>query len=90
MSTNAHYRHRDDRTVDDHIVRLHDGSWDDSERLLTMRGERNVPVIAGEVLPGLDVELLTSFLDWPSTPEAIGGYGEAPRSDQDDSGWVGL
>jgi Uma2 family endonuclease len=48
-----------------------------------LRGERSVPAIASEVLPGLDLELLTSFLDRPSTSEAIRGYGQALRSGQD-------
>ena len=201
MSSNAQYRQRDDRPVDDHIVQLHDVSWDDYERLLAMRGdhsaprisylegeveimspsqthegiksnigclvetyclerdipfstygswtlkskerqrgaepdecwvfgdtraerphlaievvwtsgridkldiyrqlgvaevwywrqgriqpyclrgERYVPVTASEVLPGLDLDLLTSFLDQPSTYEAIRGYREALRAD---------
>jgi Uma2 family endonuclease len=52
MSTNTQYRQRDDRPVDDHIVYLHDVSWDDYERLLTMRGDHSAPRISyleGEV-----------------------------------------
>lgn len=52
MHTNAHDRARDDRPVEDHIVNLHDVSWEDYERLLAMRGDCSAPRIAyleGEV-----------------------------------------
>jgi len=42
-----------------------------------LRGERYVPVTASEVLPGLDLELLTRFLDQPTTSDAIRGYRQA-------------
>jgi Uma2 family endonuclease len=42
-----------------------------------LRGERYVPVTAGEVLPGLDLDLLTRFLDQPTTSDAIRGYRQA-------------
>jgi len=42
-----------------------------------LRGERYVPASASEVLPGLDLELLTRFLDQPSTYDAIRGYRQA-------------
>ena len=42
-----------------------------------LRGERYVPVKASEVLPGLDLDLLSSFLDRPTTSEAIRGYRQA-------------
>jgi len=46
-----------------------------------LRDEHSVPVGASEVLPGIDLDLLTSFLDRPSTYEAICGYREALRND---------
>ncbi|HYN77661.1 MAG TPA: Uma2 family endonuclease [Lamprocystis sp. (in: g-proteobacteria)] len=52
MQTNVQYRERDDRPVDDQIVNLHDVSWEDYERLLTMRGDCSSPRISyldGEV-----------------------------------------
>ncbi len=52
MYTNAQYQTRDDRPVDDQIVNLHDLSWEDYERLLTMRGDCSAPRISyldGEV-----------------------------------------
>jgi Uma2 family endonuclease len=52
MSTSIQYRQRDDRPVDDHIVYLHDVSWEDYERLLAMRGDHSAPRISyleGEV-----------------------------------------
>jgi Uma2 family endonuclease len=42
-------------------------------------GERYEPVAASEVLPGLDLELLTGFIERPTTSEAIRGYREALR-----------
>jgi Uma2 family endonuclease len=44
-----------------------------------LRGERYEPVAASEVLPGLDLELLTVFIERPTTSEAIRGYREALR-----------
>jgi hypothetical protein len=35
---------------------------------------------ASEVLPGLDLDLLTAFLDRPSTSEAIRGYRDSLRA----------
>jgi len=46
-----------------------------------LRGERYVPVTASEVLPGLDLGLLTGFLDRPSTSDGIRGYRQALRSE---------
>jgi Uma2 family endonuclease len=45
-----------------------------------LRAERYVPVTASEVLPGLDLELLTRFIDRPTTFEAIRSYREALRT----------
>jgi Uma2 family endonuclease len=42
-----------------------------------LRGERYVPVDRSEVLPGLDLTLLTSFIDQPTTFAAIRGYRQA-------------
>ncbi len=47
-----------------------------------LRGEHYVPIAVSEVLPGLDLELLTSFLDQPSTYDAIRGYRQALRAAQ--------
>jgi len=44
-----------------------------------LRGGRYVPVTASEVLPGLDLDLLTRFIDRPTTSEAIRAYREALR-----------
>jgi len=52
MAANAQYRERDDSPAEDHIVCLHDISWDDYERLLEMRGDHSAPRISyleGEV-----------------------------------------
>lgn len=46
-----------------------------------LRGERYVPVAASEVLLGLDLDLLTGFIDRPTTYGAIRAYREALRSD---------
>jgi Uma2 family endonuclease len=42
-----------------------------------LRGERYVPVEQSEVLSGLDLALLTSFIDQPTTFAAIRGYRQA-------------
>jgi Uma2 family endonuclease len=42
--------------------------------LHALRGDRYEPVEESEVLPGIDVEKLASFLDRPSTSEAIRAY----------------
>lgn len=44
-----------------------------------LRGERYVPISASEVLPGLDLDLFTAFLDRPTTSEAIRAYRDALR-----------
>ena len=44
-----------------------------------LRGERYVPVTASEVLPGLDLDLLSGFLDRPTTSEAMRGFRDALR-----------
>ena len=46
-----------------------------------LRGERYVPVDASEVLPGLDLDLLSGFLDQPTTFDAIRGFRRALRSE---------
>lgn len=38
-------RDRDERPVDDQIVRLHDATWRDYQRILTVRGDRSAPRI---------------------------------------------
>lgn len=45
-----------------------------------LRGERYIPLSASEVLPGLDLDVLTSFIDRPSTSEAIRGYRKSVAS----------
>ena len=45
-----------------------------------LRNERYEPVATSEVLPGLDLDLLTSFLDRPTTYEAIRSYRDMLRS----------
>jgi len=47
-----------------------------------LHGERYVPVTASEVLPGLDLDLLTRFLDRPTTFEAIRTYRDVLRAMQ--------
>jgi len=45
-----------------------------------LRGDHYVSSLASEVLPGLDLTLLTGFLDRPSTYEAMRAYRQALRS----------
>ncbi len=49
-----------------------------------LRGERYEPVATSEVLPGLDLDLLSGFLDRPTTYEAIRGYRDVLRSMKSD------
>ncbi|MEA3278160.1 MAG: Uma2 family endonuclease [Pseudomonadota bacterium] len=44
-----------------------------------LRGGHYVPAEESEVLPALDLQLLTSFIDRPTTFDAIRGYREALR-----------
>lgn len=44
-----------------------------------LRDERYAPLVASEALPGLDLDLLTTFLDRPTTYEAIRAYREVLR-----------
>lgn len=39
------WRDRDDRPHEDHVVQLHDATWEDYERLLQIRGDRSAPRI---------------------------------------------
>jgi Uma2 family endonuclease len=48
-----------------------------------LRGERYVPVEQSEVLPGLDLKLLTAFIESPTTFAAIRGYRQALRGQED-------
>lgn len=51
-----------------------------------LRGERYQPIRASEVLRGLDLELLTRFIDRPTTSEAIREYRAALRSGETGDG----
>lgn len=68
MSRAAALREHDGTTDSDHIVVLHDISWEDYERLLEMRGDRSAPRISyleGEVeimSPSWDHEVIASFI----------------------------
>jgi Uma2 family endonuclease len=44
-----------------------------------LRGERYEPVARSEVLPGLDLEVLTGFIEQPTTSAAIRGFRAALR-----------
>ena len=75
MSRATALREHDDTTDSDHIVVLHDVSWEDYERILKIRGEHSVPRISyleGELelmTPSKDHEIIKSgigclFEDW--------------------------
>ncbi|NEV63149.1 Uma2 family endonuclease [Thiorhodococcus minor] len=49
-----------------------------------LQDERYVPIAQTEVLPGLDLQLLTRFLDQPTTSQAIKGFREALRATSND------
>ncbi|PYQ28822.1 MAG: Uma2 family endonuclease [Acidobacteria bacterium] len=66
MSRAAALREHDDTIDSDHIVVLHDVSWEDYERILEIRGEHSAPRISyleGELeimSPGQDHEIIKS------------------------------
>ncbi len=68
MARAAALREHDGTTSSDHIVVLHDVSWDDYERLLAMRGDHSAPRISyleGEVeimSPSKDHEIIKSYI----------------------------
>ncbi|HEV2719501.1 MAG TPA: Uma2 family endonuclease, partial [Thermoanaerobaculia bacterium] len=68
MSRAAALREHDDTPNSDHIVFLHDVTWEDYERLLEIRGVHSAPRISyleGEVeimSPSMDHELIKSYI----------------------------
>jgi len=68
MSRAAALREHDDATDSDHIVVLHDVSWEDYERILEIRGEHSAPRISyleGEleiISPSKDHEVISSHI----------------------------
>lgn len=68
MFARADMQQRDEDTDHDHIVRLHDVSWEDYERVLAMRGDRSAPRITyleGELeimSPSRSHEVIKSFI----------------------------
>jgi hypothetical protein len=79
MRAHTRYEQHDDRPTEDQVVLLSGVSWEDYERLLAMRGNHYVPIEESEVLPALDLQLLTSFIDRPTTFDAIREYRQALR-----------
>ena len=68
MSRAAALREHDDTTESDHIIVLHDVSWEDYERILEIRGDHSAPRISyleGEVeimSPSKDHEVISSHI----------------------------
>src|SRR5215211_5827877 len=68
MPSAAALHEHDDTPNGDHIVVLHDVTWDDYERLLEIRGDRSAPRISyleGEVeimSPSRDHEQIKSYI----------------------------
>src|SRR5215210_7446494 len=68
MSRSATLREHDPTTESDHIVVLHDVSWEDYERILEIRGDHSAPRISyleGEVeimSPSKDHEVISSHI----------------------------
>ncbi len=68
MSRAAALREHDDTTDSDHIIVLHDVSWEDYERILEIRGDHSAPRISylkGEVeimSPSKDHEVISSHI----------------------------
>jgi hypothetical protein len=86
MQATQSYTSHDDRPREDHVVFLKLGVrevWDWRKGRIQpycLRGERYEPVARGEVLPGLDLELLTRFIEQPTTSAAIRGFRAALQS----------
>lgn len=79
MSRAATLRDHVDTTDADHIVVLHDVSWEDYERLLEMRGEHSAPRIS--YLEG-EVEIMSPSKDHEAIKSYIGRLLEAWCTDQ--------
>jgi hypothetical protein len=62
MTALAQLMDRDDRPREDHFVHLHGVTWSDYQRLLRIRGDHS------------DLDQLASFLDRPTTSQAIRDY----------------
>lgn len=74
MSRAAALREHDDTTDSDHIVVLHDVSWEDYERILEIRGDHSAPRIS--FLEG-DVEIMSPSKDHEVISSHIGHLLEA-------------
>ena len=78
MYTQAQYEQHDEQPVEDHIVHLSGIRWEDCQ--LPRPERRGFSRKTDERLPGLDLELLTAFLDRPTTYDAIRAYRDALRN----------
>ena len=74
MSRAAALREHDDATDSDHIVVLHDVSWEDYERILEIRGDHSAPRIS--YLEG-ELEIMSPSKDHEVIKSRIGGLLEA-------------
>lgn len=74
MSRATALREHDDETDADHIVVLHDVSWNDYERLLEIRGDHSAPRIS--YLEG-EVEIMSPSRDHEQIKSTIGRLLEA-------------
>jgi Uma2 family endonuclease len=65
---------RDDQPTEDHVVQIHDATWEDYERLLEVRGEKAVPRLT--FLEGT-LEIMTPSRDHEAIRSLIGRLVEA-------------
>jgi len=80
MSRAAALREHDDTSIEDHIVVLHDVSWEDYERLIEMRGDHSAPRI--NYLEG-EAEIMSPSKDHEQIKSYIGHLLEAWCIDRD-------
>ena len=80
MARAAPFHDHDDTPEGDHIVVLHDVTWEDYERVLEIRGEHSAPRLSyleGELeimSPGQDHEFIKSLTQGNANMKARGGY----------------
>ena len=74
MHAHAYLENRDDRPTEDHVVQLYDVTWEDYERLLTIRGDKSAPRFT--YLKGI-LEIMSPSRDHETIKSLIGCLIEA-------------
>src|SRR5258708_637921 len=69
MALQTQWTMHDERPTEDHVVRLHDATWEDYQRLLAIRGDHSAPRIA--FLEG-EIEIMSASRNHESIKSRIG------------------